>query len=157
MRPSLGTGILFADQPPPKTEVRLRPLIVLLLLITVAVAGAKLVNAGDGWFDNIDDGLAAASRNGRPVFVYFGADWCPPCVQFRKRVLGNPRVVEGLKERFVLVKVDLTHRAGSNALVAQDFDVHVIPTVVLLDYQGYELERVTGESLFVWAVRKAGS
>jgi thiol-disulfide isomerase/thioredoxin len=158
MRPELGmVEPPFPDEPGPGRQLNLRPLIMLVLVVGLGLAGWKFLGSGGGWLEDVDAGLVAAERSGRPVLVYFGADWCPPCVQLKKHVLSDPSIEAGLSERFELVKVDLTNRAGPNTSVAADFGIRVIPTIVLLDADGYELERVTGQPLQAWITRKSGS
>ncbi len=42
-----------------------RPLVVTALALTAAIAGA----APSGWHASLDDGLRAAQRSGKPVFL----------------------------------------------------------------------------------------
>ncbi len=155
MRPDQGIINPLPDLEPVRPPFNSRPLIALVVVTVLCLGGWMLANRDDGWLHDVDDGLDVAATNGLPVFVYFGADWCPPCVQFRAQVLSDPYIEAGLMERYVLVKVDLTSRSGANARVAQDFGVRVIPTVILLNAKGYEIERVTGGALMPWTQRKA--
>jgi protein disulfide-isomerase len=35
---------------------------------------------GIGWFDgSVDEAFAAAQESGKPIYLYWGAEWCPPC------------------------------------------------------------------------------
>ena len=35
---------------------------------------------GIDWFDGtVDEAFAAAKASGKPIFPYWGAEWCPPC------------------------------------------------------------------------------
>ena len=158
MRPEFGNvEPPFPDEPGPSRQINLRPLILLVAAIGLGLAGWKFLGSGGGWLQDVDAGLTAADRSGRPILLYFGADWCPPCVQLKKHVLSDPRIDAGLRERFVLVHVDLSNRAGPNARIAAEFGVSVIPTMVLLDADGYELERVSGQPLAAWITGKSGS
>jgi len=88
---------------------------------TVRIAAAVLILAAGGaygyvtadrpevqWEPWTPAALEQAKAEGRPVLLYFGAEWCFPCKVWRYGNFRNPRVVE-LSEEFKRVKVDLTH------------------------------------------------
>jgi thiol:disulfide interchange protein DsbD len=56
---------------------------------------------------------------GRPLMVYFSADWCATCSRIERRVFPDPRVVEALAG-WRLVKIDVTRLdAGREALMKE--------------------------------------
>ncbi len=118
------------------------------LVVVLALLGAGIATwtagAGGGWEHDLDAGLDDAYDNGKPVFVFFTADWCPPCRALKRGVLHDADVMAGLHENYVLVKVDLTKRGYPEAGLAEEFNVRGIPTVILMDSRGMELDRMTG-------------
>ena len=49
-----------------------RTFLTLLTITSLTFAGGK------GWVDNLDEGLALAKKQGKPVLAEFtGSDWCP--------------------------------------------------------------------------------
>lgn len=62
----------------------------------------------------------------KPVLVDFFAAWCGPCAIFGPIL---ERVADNLKDKIVLIKVDL----DSFPLTAQKFGVDKIPTVILFE------------------------
>lgn len=137
--------------------------LVLLLVIGAGIAGWKVAGpfdgwtlGGDGWVHDLDDGLDAAYASGKPAFVLFTADWCPPCQELKRTVLHDPDTLAALEESFVLVKVDLTSRFGPNTEVASEFGVRGIPAAIVFDSDGYETDRVVGgSSLASWIYANA--
>ncbi len=141
----------------PDRERRFGPGAILLVLLVVGLglgAWTYVTFANDGWMRDIDDGLDAAKASGKPILVYYTADWCPPCKQLRATVLADPDVEAALAAKFVRVKVDLTSRGGRNAQIADEQGVHAIPTMILYDANGNERERVTGGDLVGWLYAK---
>ena len=131
------------------------------LVVVLALLGAGLAtwSAGlsGGWQHDLDAGLDDAADAGKPVFAFFTADWCPPCRQLKAGILKDADVMAGLRENHVLVKVDLTSRTGPNAVLASEYNIRGIPTVILIDpYEG-EYERFTGggHSMEGWIRRQA--
>jgi thiol:disulfide interchange protein DsbD len=60
------------------------------------------------WHDDETVAIAEAAASSKQLIVDFRADWCLPCRELEVKVFSNPRVASAL-EKFVLVKVDLTH------------------------------------------------
>lgn len=71
---------------------------VQLLRPPTAAAGVK-----DGWYASLDEGLAAASREGKPVFLDVWATWCKNCVVMDATTFKDPAVRDAL-DQFVKVR-----------------------------------------------------
>ena len=54
-------------------------------------------------YDNLDDAVAAASRNGKRIFVDITGHGCVNCREMESRVWSDPEVLRTLKEDFVIV------------------------------------------------------
>lgn len=89
------------------------------------------------------DALVAESRStAKPLFLYWGAVWCPPCAQVKATVFKHPEFIE--KSRgFLPVYLD-GDSPGAQKL-ADRFKVRGYPTMVLLRPDGGELTRLPGE------------
>ena len=70
-----------------------------------------------------------AKKLGRPVFLFFTADWCHWCHVMEEQTLTTPQVVKLLSEKFVLFKADYDQRRD---LVAR-FRVKGVPAMVVGD------------------------
>jgi thioredoxin 1 len=102
---------------------------------------------------DVKHALAAAAKDGKPVLVDFGADWCPDCV-----VLGNlaakPQAA-ALLAKFHVVSVDVG-QFDRNVDVAERLTVDLkssgIPALVVLDPTG-KVRTVTNDGSFANARR----
>lgn len=91
----------------------------------------------------IDAAFARAAAQKKPVLMYWGASWCPPCNQL-KATLFNRQDFATLSQHFVAVHVD-GDRPGAQR-VSTRFKVSGYPTVVLFTPDRQEITRLPGEA-----------
>jgi thiol-disulfide isomerase/thioredoxin len=99
-----------------------------------------LVAAADADIERVF-GQARAQK--KPVLLYWGASWCPPCNQL-KATLFNRQDFAAQSRHFVAVFVD-GDRPAAQKLGAR-FKVSGYPTLVLFTPDGKELTRLPGEA-----------
>lgn len=109
-----------------------------------ALSGAAL--AGDGWMTNVDEALAKAKTEKKPVLVEFtGSDWCPPCIMMDKQVFSKKAFVDEASKKFILVKIDIPKKDKElykkNQKVLGKYKVKGVPTVILFGEDGKEFSR----------------
>jgi len=88
-----------------------------------------------------DEALAAAAASDRPVLLDFGAVWCPPCNALSAEVLDAPDPA-GILGDLVLAKIDVDD--VSSWRVKDRYQVGSYPTLVVVNAQGEELDRMVG-------------
>ena len=91
---------------------------------------------------DVDAAFAQARAETKPVFVYWGAKWCPPCNQVKATLFNRQDFIERSRA-FVPVYVD-GDSPGAQKLGSR-FKVSGYPTMVLFNPQGAELTRLPGE------------
>jgi thioredoxin-related protein len=91
---------------------------------------------------SLDAVFAKAKADNKPVFLYWGAVWCPPCNQIKSTVFNRPDFVAGSKG-FIPVYLD-GDTPGAQKLGTQ-FKVRGYPTTILFKPDGTELTRLPGE------------
>jgi protein disulfide-isomerase len=79
---------------------------------------------------------AAAAKDGRPVLIDFGADWCPDCVVLGK-TFTRPATA-ALLAKFHVVKVDVGEFDHNLRLTARYVDLQTsgIPALAVVDAKG---------------------
>ena len=92
---------------------------------------------------DVDAAFAEAKAANKPVFLYWGAAWCPPCNQV-KAALFNKREFIARTQFFVPVYVDGDTPAAQQ--LGTRFKVSGYPTRVLFKPDGEEITRLPGEA-----------
>ena len=104
-------------------------------------AGPKLLARGNLQFiEGYQAGYEAAMRQGKPMLLFFTAEWCHFCHQMAGEAFTDSRVVN-LADRFVCVLVD----ADAERTVCNQFQVRGYPTIQFVSPRGSTLNRITGK------------
>jgi thioredoxin-related protein len=101
---------------------------------------AWLVAAADA---DIERAFTQAKAQKKPVLLYWGASWCPPCNQL-KATLFNRQDFAAQSQHVVAVFVDGDKPAAQK--LGARFKVSGYPTMVLFTPEGREITRLPGEA-----------
>jgi thiol-disulfide isomerase/thioredoxin len=99
---------------------------------------------GEGieWFEGgVDAAFARAKAEGKPVFLYWGAEWCPPCHELKASVFSRPDFQQKAK---LFIPVYLDGDTTGAQKWGDVFRVSGYPTVVILNADRHELTRIAG-------------
>ena len=91
---------------------------------------------------DVDAAFATARAETKPVFVYWGAKWCPPCNQVKATLFSRQDFIERSRA-FVPVYID-GDSPGAQKLGTR-FRVSGYPTMLLFSPNGEEVTRLPGE------------
>jgi thioredoxin-related protein len=136
-------------------DFKIRSLPVLLLLISAVgcdqsstgstateVKKTILKESKIHWFDgSVEEGFALAKAENKPVYLYWGAVWCPPCQEIKHTVFKSKQFI-AQTELFVPIYLDGdTDRAQS---WGEKFGVKGYPTMIVFNPEGEEVTRIPG-------------
>lgn len=97
---------------------------------------------GIDWFaGSVEEAFDFAKSNGKPVYLYWGAEWCPPCHAIKATVFRSP---EFLARSKLFVPVYLDGDTENAQATGEKFGVLGYPTMIVFDPQGNELTRIPG-------------
>jgi len=97
---------------------------------------------GIAWFNgDVDAAFESARTTNKPVLLYWGAQWCPPCKQLKSAVFSRPDFIEKSK---LFVDVYLDGDLPDAQKYGDEFRVTGYPTVVVFKPDRTEITRIAG-------------
>lgn len=94
---------------------------------------------------DLNQQLALAQQQGKPVMLDFYADWCVACKEFEKYTFNTPLIRQHLSN-FVLLQIDVTANTAEHIALMKKMNVLGLPTIDFWNAQGdlQNAARVTG-------------
>lgn len=90
-------------------------------------------------FKVLDEALAQAKRENKPLLIDFYAEWCLPCQRMEKETFADPKVKEML-QKVIVLKVD----TDKEPALSEKFGVVGLPDFRLMTNDGKEFRRLRG-------------
>ena len=110
--------------------------VVAFLASTMAQAeGAKLFDRSD-----LAQAKTEAKEAGKWVIVDFKASWCGPCKMMERTTWKDEKVIETVQSKAIPVLVDVDEQYE----LASRYGIEALPTIVVFDENGKELNRLIG-------------
>lgn len=91
------------------------------------------------WHVNLEDAKEESRRTGKPLLVHFHDQWNSANRTFLSTILPAPRVVAALNG-YIRVQIDTM----TNTTTQREHRLSTIPSVIVLDREGKELQRFIG-------------
>ncbi|MGV3554433.1 MAG: thioredoxin family protein [Croceibacterium sp.] len=123
--------------------------------LALALATGACQNAGESteiaaaseiaWrHGDVDDALAEAKEAGKPVILYWGAVWCPPCNQMKAGLFKDPAFIAET-ENFIPVYLDGDTEGAQRW--GEQFGISGYPTIIILQPDGSEITRIASATM----------
>ena len=111
---------------------------------STATAAPVHLPPGIAWQQgDVDAAFALAKTSGKPLLLYWGAVWCPPCNQVKATIFSQ----QAFKDRSsFFVPVYLDGDSANAQKVGERYKVRGYPTMILFKPDGTEITRLPGEA-----------
>lgn len=130
-------------EPTRKSAYNLQRMLFGLVLAFAVLAGLGSLRpwAVDSipWTSNLDQALAEAKKEHKPVFIDFYADWCQPCRDLERHTYTDQKVKE-LVSSAIPVKINIDKQPA----IANRFNIPALPYMAVLDSSGKVLKDNSG-------------
>jgi len=145
-----------------KRDVMIKPLIVAVLFTLSISVWANVEYLVEPTEDN--EGIAfvhgewkeiieLAQKENKLIFMDCYTSWCGPCKMLAKNVFPQKEIGDYFNEMFISVKYDMEKEVSKE--LAEQLNVTLYPTLLILNAQGEEVDRILGyrnaEVLINWA------
>lgn len=123
--------------------------IALLVVLAGVIAVVSQIRKNGGhdriaWRYSYNQAVVESTETGKPILVYFTADWCGPCKQMKAWVFSDKNVAEIIETGFIPVRVDLSSEGLPDQHLADRYDVQAIPTILTLTAAGTPISMSAG-------------
>ncbi|MFA5404603.1 MAG: thioredoxin fold domain-containing protein [Ignavibacteria bacterium] len=122
-----------------KNIIKTGTLLLIFVFVISFKASAEEINFEKGTFKEV---LAKAKSENKILMVDFFTDWCKWCVELDKKVYTDKDVAEFANKNQINWKVDA--EKGEGVELASKYAVNGFPTIVFIDGNGDEVDRIVG-------------
>jgi len=95
-------------------------------------------------FVQLESILERSKVENKPVFYMVYTDWCPYCNNMKATTMIDPEVISFLNSNYIFA--GLNFEAPGNDNFKDAYDVKTFPTFLMLNQNGEEIARFTGET-----------
>ena len=129
---------------------KLLPLICCLILSSCTDTGNDIAETSPkvvedmtiAWYEGtVDSAFELARVSEKPLFLYWGAVWCPPCQEIKNTVFKSPQFVARSK---LFIPVYLDGDIDDIQAIGERFGVQGYPTMIVFSPMGEEVTRIPG-------------
>ena len=106
------------------------------------LAAPGMATEGIAWEKSVEDALARAEKESKPIVVDFWADWCGWCKVQDKEIFAKKEMIEFSRDH-VYIKLDTEDRSEGTEFAIK-YGVSSLPTILVLGPDGKELDRIPG-------------
>lgn len=94
------------------------------------------------WFEGqVEDAFKQAEETNTPLFLYWGAVWCPPCEEIKQTVFKS---IDFIAQSRLFIPVFLNGDSQRAQTWGEHFAVRGYPTMIVFNPDGEEITRIPG-------------
>ncbi len=117
--------------------------------LTLAISRTTPISSNGGYsfarvksLADVNQAIAQAKSENKPVFLDFYADWCVSCQEMKRTTFKDPAVLAALKP-FVILQADVTANDADDKALMQQYQVVAPPTLLFFHSNGEQAAEAT--------------
>jgi thioredoxin-related protein len=118
----------------------MRRLLVLGFLLSSYFVSGQVKSPVISSDKTVADAKKRSSSEGKLLFIFFYADWVQLCQWMKTSTFTDPDLARFLKENALFLELNIETSIGNAE--KQSFNVKALPTMILFDASGNQLERI---------------
>ncbi len=118
----------------------MRRLLVLVFLLSSYFVAGQVKSPVISSDKTVADAKKRSSSEGKLLFIFFYADWVQLCQWMKTSTFTDPDLARFLNENALFLELNIETPIGNAE--KQAFNVKVLPTMILFDASGNQLERI---------------
>ena len=118
----------------------MRRLLVLVFLLSSYFVAGQVKSPVISSDKTVADAKKRSSSEGKLLFIFFYADWVQLCQWMKSSTFTDPDLARFLNENALFLELNIETPIGNAE--KQAFNVKVLPTMILFDASGNQLERI---------------
>ena len=118
----------------------MRRLLVLVFLLSSYFVAGQVKSPVISSDKTVADAKKRSSSEGKLLFIFFYADWVQLCQWMKTSTFTDPDLARFLNENALFLELNIETSIGNAE--KQAFNVKVLPTMILFDASGNQLERI---------------
>jgi thiol:disulfide interchange protein DsbD len=85
----------------------------------------------------LDEQLAQAKRNNKPIFIYFHSRYCKVCKKLDETTFKDPQIIKILSDKYIALLVDLSDKSNQETIaIKEKYGVFGYPAFLLIESDG---------------------
>src|SRR5207237_6041460 len=115
--------------------------VVSAIVFGLAITSITARPSGMTWERDYDKAIQRAQAEKKLIVADMFTDWCALCKQMDAETFSDPVVIRNLADKYVWLKLN-TETEEEGIRLQKDFAILTYPTVLVLDSQGEEVDRI---------------
>src|SRR5437870_5362885 len=111
--------------------------IVFGVAVTSSLARPSIIT----WERDYGKAIKRAQAENKLIVADMFTDWCALCKQMDAETFADPKVIENIGNQFVWLKLN-TETEEDGKRLQEEFSILTYPTILVLDDQGEEVDRI---------------
>lgn len=114
---------------------------IVLAITVLAVLVIPATSSGITWERDYEKAVQRAAAENKPIIADMFTDWCTLCKKMDAETFAEPELVKEMAGKYVWLKLN-TETEEDGIRLQKDFAILTYPTILVLDSEGEEIDRV---------------